>query len=186
MTDYNYIIWIFSVFTVYPHFILVQIYPYVRSMLKTTKRTISRLDTSAKLSISLRLREVVQILVREVLNWQVKPWENIRSFLNTCGFKSLFTFTSYFRSLFSPFWLSTERQLLSTNLQTATQNIASCSQQFTNPRTLWFFIVLYKSGSFSFFIHIYDEQQQGSIMKLCQWQVVHDNDIDFPELKWDR
>ena len=75
------------------------------------KRTISRLDTSAKLSISLRLREVVQILVREVLNWQVKPWENIRSFMNTCRFKSLFTFTSYFRSLFSPFWLSTEQQL---------------------------------------------------------------------------
>ena len=66
--------------------------------IRATKRTISWLDTSAKLSISLRLREVVQILVREVLNWQVKPWENIRSFLNTCHFKSLFTFTLYFRS----------------------------------------------------------------------------------------
>ena len=66
------------------------------------KGTISRLDTSAKLSISLQFREVVQILVREVLNWQVKPWENIRSFLNTCHFKRLFTITSYFRSLFSP------------------------------------------------------------------------------------
>ena len=51
---------------------------------ESTKRTISWLDTLAKLSISLRLREVVQILVRKVLNWQVKPWENIRSFLNTC------------------------------------------------------------------------------------------------------
>ena len=109
----------------------------IHDVFQPRKRTISRLDTSAKLSISLRLREVVQILVREVLNWQVKPWENIRSFLNTCRFKSLFTFTSYFRSLFSPFWLSTERQLLSTNLQTATQNIArvqSCSQQFTTLR----------------------------------------------------
>ena len=31
-----------------------------------------------------------------------------------------------------------------------------------NPKTLWFFIVLYKSDSFSFFIHIYDERQQGT------------------------
>ena len=39
-----------------------------------------RVDTLAKLSISLRLREVVQILVREVLNWQVKPLEKLGVF----------------------------------------------------------------------------------------------------------
>ena len=165
-------------------------------MKDATKRTISRLDTSAKLSISLRLREVVQILVREVLNWQVKTWENIRSFLNTCRFKSLFTFTSYFRSLFSPFWLSTERQLwlyywvLTYKQLLKTSRIARVQSVMLsavhNPKTLWFFIVLYKSDSFSFFIHIYDERQQGSIVKLCQWQVIHDDDNDFPQAKWDR
>ena len=128
-------------------------------------------------SKGISLPKPVQILVREVLNWQVKPWENIRSFLNTCRFKSLFTFTSYFRSLFSPFWLSTERQLwlyywvLTYKQLLKTSRIARVQSVMLsavhNPKTLWFFIVLYKSDSFSFFIHIYDEQQQGSIMKLC-------------------
>ena len=176
----------------------------------STKRTISRLDTSAKLSISLRLREVVQILVKEVLKWQVKPWENIRSFLNTCHFKSLFTITSYFRSLFPPFWLSTEhccwyywsrikahrwqlwlyywvltyKQLLKTSRIARVQSVMLSAVH--NPKTPWFFIVLYESDSFSFFIHIYDEWQQGSIAKLCQWQVIHNDDNDFPQAKWDR
>ena len=58
--------------------------------------------------LGISLPKLIQILVREVLNWQVKPCENIWSFLNTCHFKSLFTITSYFRSLFPPFWLSTK------------------------------------------------------------------------------
>ena len=37
------------------------------------------------------LPKLVQILVREVLNWQVKPCENIWCFLNTCHFKTFLT-----------------------------------------------------------------------------------------------
>ena len=143
------------------------------------------------------LPKLIQILVREVLNWQVKPCKNIRSFwkpvTSKAYLRSFVCTLLLFDLVLSKLILPVER------IKPHTSADSCCWQQLstecwadthTQSPQFQFETVPYKSDPFGFFVHINDKRQQGPILWQCKSQDHHDDDEVFPQAPsssaWDR